>query len=329
MPFDILVTAPTLEEAGRTPLEQAGCRLDFVSPAGARSVMERMLATRRYDGVLSRSIPISGVAMASCPTLRVISRAAVGHDAIDLPAATARGIAVLTAPGANTQSVAEFTIGLIIAAARDIPRHDRTTQAGGWERATLGLELHGRTLGLLGYGGIARAVAAVALAIGMRVVAWSPRLDRAGDIAPVERAASPEDLFRRADVLSLHAPLNAATRGIVDAAALALLGRDGILVNTARGGLVDEPALVAALREGRIRAAALDVRPTEPPPPELALGPVPNLILTPHMGAATTVARAATARAAALHLLDALHGRPLPPGSCVNPDVLGRSGHRA
>jgi D-3-phosphoglycerate dehydrogenase len=318
MSFRILVTAPQLEPAGHALLEDAGCRLDFVAPAGARAVMEALLAANAYEGVLSRSIPISGAAIASCPSLRVISRAAAGYDAIDLAAATARGIAVLAAPGANAQSVAEYTIGLIIAAARDIPRHDRATQAGAWDRATLGLELHGRTLGLLGYGRIAKAVARIALAIGMRVAAWSPRLDQAGDIAPVERAASVEDLLERADILSLHAPLNAATRTIINAAALARLGPQGILVNTARGGLVDEAALVAALRDGRLRGAALDVRPAEPPPPDLALGEVPNLILTPHMGAATTVARAATARAAATHLLDALAGRPLPPGVQVN-----------
>jgi D-3-phosphoglycerate dehydrogenase len=322
MSFHILITAPQLEAAGRAPLDDAGCRLDFVAPAGARAVMERMLASNAYDGVLSRFIPISGEAIASCPSLRVISRAAAGYDVIDVAAATARGIPVLTAMGANAQSVAEYTIGLIIAAARNIPRHDRATQDGGWERATLGLELQGRTLGLLGYGRIARGVARIALAIGMRVVAWSPSLAQAGDIAPVECAASVPDLLERAEILSLHAPLHAGTRAIIDAAALARLGPGGILVNTARGGLIDETALAAALREGRLRAAALDVRPSEPPPAETPLSGVPNLILTPHMGAATTVARAATARAAATQMLDVLRGRPLPAGACVNPQAL-------
>jgi D-3-phosphoglycerate dehydrogenase len=323
----ILVTAPRLEPAGLALLEAAGCRIDFVPPEAPRATMERMLAATAYDGVLSRFVPISAEAMASCPSLRVISRAAAGTDVIDIPAATARGIAVLRADGANAQSVAEFTIGLILACARDIPTHDRTTQGGGWERSRLGLELHGRCLGLVGYGRIARGVARIALAMGMRVAAWTPRIQHAGDIAPVEPMASLHDLLRRADVLSLHAPLTAGTAGLIGAAELALLPQGAILVNTARGGQVDEAALADALRGGRLRAAAIDVRPVEPPPARTVLSDVPNLILTPHMAAATTVARAATARMAAAQLLDALGGRPLPPGACVNPAVLrGREG---
>ncbi|HEV7267686.1 MAG TPA: hydroxyacid dehydrogenase [Falsiroseomonas sp.] len=324
MAFDILVTAPRLEPAGRALLEAAGCRLAFVSLEGGREELARKLSATPFDGVISRFVPISAEAMAGCPTLRVISRAAAGYDIIDVPAATAQGIAVLTAVGANAQSVAEYTIGLILACARDIPRHDQTTRAGGWERSRLGIELHGRTLGLVGYGRIARGVARIALAVGMRVVAWSPRLGQAGDIAPVERAASLHDLLARADVLSLHCPLTAETRGMIGAAELALLGPEAMLVNTARAGLLDEAAVVAALREGRLRAAALDVRPTEPPPAEMRLGEVPNLIQTPHMGGATTIARDATAKTAATHLLDVLLGRSLPPDACVNPEVLGR-----
>jgi D-3-phosphoglycerate dehydrogenase len=323
MSHRILVTAPRLEDAGRALLEAAGCRLDFVPVEDARAAMGRMLATTAYDGVLSRFVPISAEAMASCPSLRVISRAAAGTDIIDIPAATARGIAVLRAAGANAQSVAEFTIGLILACARDIPAHDATTRGGGWERSRLGLELHGRCLGLVGYGRIARGVARIAGAMGLRVVAWTPRILQAGDIAPVEPVADLPGLLRQADVLSLHAPLTAGTAGLIGAAELALLPQGAILVNTARGGQVDEAALAEALRTGRLRAAAIDVRPSEPPPARTVLSDVPNLILTPHMGAATTVARAATARMAAAQLLDALAGRPLPPGACVNPAVLG------
>jgi D-3-phosphoglycerate dehydrogenase len=325
MSYDILVTAPRLEPAGADMLEEAGCRLDFVSFEGGRAEMEAKLAAKRYDGVISRFVPISAAAMDSCPSLRVISRAAAGHDNVDLAAATARGIAVLIAVGANAQSVAEFTIGLMLAAARDIPRHDALTQKGGWVKSPLGIELHGRTLGLVGYGRIAQGVARIALAIGMRVVAWSPRLHQAGDISPVECAPSLGALLDRADVLSLHAPLTEASRHMIGAAELARLGPEAILVNAGRGGLVDEVALAEALRAGRIRGAAVDVRPVEPPPAETVLTGVPNLILTPHIGATTTVARAATARAAATHLLDVLLGRRLPPDACVNPEALPRA----
>ncbi len=321
MAWRILVTAPQLEPEGLALLHEAGCDVSFV-PAGGRVEMERLLASQPFDGVISRFLPISAEAMAGCPGLRVISRAAAGHDAVDVAAATSLRIPVLTAVGANAQSVGEYTVGLILAVARRIPEHDRNTAAGMWERSRLGLELQGRRLGLVGYGRIARVVARIALAIGMRVTAWSPRLSQAGDIGPVGAAPSLASLLRGCDVLSLHAPLTEASRGMIGAAELALLGPEAILVNTARGGLVDEPALAAALREGRLLGAALDVRPTEPPGPGHALEGVPNLILTPHMAAATTVARGATARVAATHLLDVLVGRPLPPDACVNPEAL-------
>jgi D-3-phosphoglycerate dehydrogenase len=322
MSFDILVTAPRLEASGRDLLDAAGCRLDFVSFEGGRAEMEAMLAAKAYDGIVSRFVPISGAAMASCPTLKVISRAAVGVDAVDLAEATRRRIPVLAAVGANAQSVAEYTVGLILAAARDIPRHDRVTQAGKWDKGRLGIEMQGRTLGLVGYGEIARRVAPVALALGMRVLAWSPRLHLAGDIAPVERAEGLHDLLRRSDIVSLHAPLTAANRHMIGAAELELIGKDGVLVNTGRGGLVDEDALAAALTEGRLFAAALDVRPQEPPPAVTVLTGVPNLILSPHMASATAASRERTARMAATQLLDVLLGRPLPAGVCVNPEAL-------
>lgn len=324
MRFRILVTAARFEPPGPEMLQAAGCVVDYLPAGGHRAELEAMLAAAPYDGIVSRGIPISGEAMARCPSLRVITRPAVGYDIIDLPAATARGIPVLIAAGANAVSVAEYAIGLMLAAARDIPRHDRMTQGGAWERAPLGVELHGRRLGLVGYGRTARHVARIALGLGMRVAAWSPRLQEAGDIAPVERAADLDDLLARSDVLSLHAPLTPASAGMIGAAQIARLPRGAILVNTARGGLVEEAALAAALHDGHLRGAALDVRPAEPPPAEDPLRGAPNLILTPHMGAATESARGRTARIAVAQMLDVLNGRPLPPGACVNPAALGR-----
>jgi D-3-phosphoglycerate dehydrogenase len=191
------------------------------------------------------------------------------------------------------------------------------------------MELHGRTIGLVGYGAIARRVAPIALGIGMRVIAWGPRIAEAGDIAPVEAAPCLEALLAASDVVSLHAPLTAANRAMIGAAELALMPRGGILVNTARGGLVDEAALAASLRAGHLRAAALDVRAEEPPPKGSVLEGVPNLVLTQHMGSATAASRDRTARIAATQALDVLLGRPLAAGACVNPSVLERDRWRA
>jgi D-3-phosphoglycerate dehydrogenase len=326
MSHRILVTAPRLEADGLALLAAAGCVVDFVTLEGGRAEMERKLATTGYDAVISRSIPITGPVMATCTTLRAISRAAVGYDLIDVAGATARGIPVLTAVGANAQSVAEYSIGLMLAVARNIPRHDRLTQAGGWDRTRIGIELSGRRLGLVGFGRIARNVARIAGAIGMQVAAYSPNLAAAGDIAPVTRAASLHDLLRRSDVVSLHAPMSERNRHMIGAAELALLGPDAILVNTARGGLIEEAALAEVLRAGRIYGAGLDVLSSEPPPPGgNPLVGAPNAILSPHMGAATTIARAATARAAATHALAVLRGEALPAGACVNPEALHRA----
>jgi len=325
MTLRILVTAPYLAEMALRLLHEAGAAVEFVGLEGGVAEMQRKLAATPFDGVISRLLPISEATMAACPTLRVISRAAVGHDSIDVAAATARGIAVLTAVGANAQSVAEHTIGLMLCIARNIARHNTAMRAGGWERQRMGVQLRGRRLGLVGYGAIAQTTAHIALAMGMRVAAWSPRIAARGDIAPVTSAASLHILLAESDVVSLHVPLNAGTRQMIGAAELALLGPDAILVNTARGGLVDEAALADALNTGRLFGAGLDVHANEPPLPGHPLVGLPNVVLTPHIAAATPESRAATACAAATHALDVLLGRPLPPEACINPEVLAQA----
>jgi D-3-phosphoglycerate dehydrogenase len=324
MALRILITAPHLAEEALAMLAEAGAEYAFVSQEGGVAELQRSLAQTPFDGVISRFLPISAASMAACPTLRVISRAAVGYDSIDVPAATTRGIAVLTAVGANAPSVAEHAIGLMLAVARNIARHNAAMQDGGWERQRLGLELRGRRLGLVGYGQIAQATARIALALGMRVSAWSPRLASRDGIAPVTCAASMHALLAESDVVSLHAPLQTGTRHMIGAAELALLRPDTILVNTARGALVDEEALAAALAEGRLFGAGLDVFASEPPLPGHPLRGLPNVVLTPHVAAATPTTRAATAMAAARHVLDVLLGRPVPPEACVNPEALRR-----
>lgn len=322
MMLRLLITAPQLDASAIRLMDDAGASFDFVSLDGGRAEMEAKLTATSYDAIISRFLPISAQAMACCPSLRVISRAAVGYDAIDVAAATARGIAVLTAVGANAISVAEHAIGLMLAVARNIPRHNLAIQAAGWERPRQGLQLQGRCLGLVGYGAIAQRTAVIALAMGMRVAAWSPNLAQRGDIAPVTQAASLHALLAQADIVSLHAPLSERSRGLIGHAELALLRPDTILVNTARGGLIDEAALREALVEGRIFGAGLDVMSGEPPPAEFLLRGLPNCVLTPHVAAATPEARAAMARMAVAHALDVLLGRPLPPEFCVNSAVL-------
>ncbi|MEU1823360.1 hydroxyacid dehydrogenase [Streptomyces abikoensis] len=218
------------------------------------------------------------------PRLRVVGRAGVGLDNVDTITAAARGIAVVNAPGSNTVSVAELTVGLIVASARHITAAARSLEDGQWRRSEFaGVELAGRTLGIVGYGRVGRQVARRMAAFDMRVLAHDPYADIAdGDV----HATGLDELLATSDVVTLHLPRTPGTAGLIGARELSLMKPTAYLVNTARGGIVDESALTRALREGRPAGAALDVFATEPPgsSPLLAL---PNVVALPHLGAST------------------------------------------
>lgn len=223
--------------------------------------------------------------------LKVIGRAGVGVDNVDVDAATRRGIVVANAPEATVVSAAEHTIALLLAVARNIPQAHATLSAGSWERERFaGIELAGKTLGVLGLGRIGWQVARRALGLGMRVVAYDPfvALERFRELG-VEPAATPEDLYAQADVITLHLPLNDETRGLVGRDAFAGM-RDGVrIVNAARGGLVDEAALIEAIGSGKVAGAALDVFESEP-----YTGPlleIEQVVVTPHLAGSTTEAQ--------------------------------------
>lgn len=224
--------------------------------------------------------------------LEVIGRAGVGVDNIDVEAATERGVAVLNAPSGNTISAAELTFALILACVRRIPAADRSMKNGEWDRKSFtGTELYGKTLGLVGAGRIGGEVARRARAFGMRVCAYDPYLtaDRARTLE-LELAAL-DEVLARADVISLHVPLTETTAGLIGAAQLARMKKGAIVVNAARGGVIDEGALADAVRSGHIAGAGLDVFAEEPAPADHPLRSVPHVVLTPHLGAATQEAQ--------------------------------------
>jgi phosphoglycerate dehydrogenase-like enzyme len=233
--------------------------------------------------------PVTAAAIAEAPRLRLIQKIGVGVNAIDLDAARARGIAVCNLPGTNTQAVAELTLLLMLGALRQVARFDAAVRAGrGWSldpsvQDGLG-ELGGRTVGLVGCGAVPRALAPVLSALGCRIIYTSRT--RKPD-APGEWR-SLDALLAESDIVSLHVPLMAETKSLIDAAAIARMRAGAVLVNTARGGLVDQVALTEALRSGRLRAAGLDVLASEPPDPSDDLLRVPNVVLTPHIGWLTT-----------------------------------------
>ena len=260
---------------------------------------------------------------AGLPRLRCVALYAVGYNNVDVAAASARGIAVSNTPGVLTDATADCAVGLMLAAARRLCEGDRAVRAGsftGWmPDYMLGLELRGAVLGVVGFGRIGQAVARRALAFGMRVVYST---DVPVDIDEELRGRVEEvplaELMASADVISLHVPLTDATHHLVDERALRAMKASAVLVNTSRGPVIDETALVRALREGWIAGAGLDVYEDEP---RLAPGLVdcPTAVLSPHLGSATVATRAAMAELTARNTLAALDGH-LPP-NCVNPEV--------
>jgi len=256
--------------------------------------------------------PVTAAVVAAAPRLRLIQKIGVGVNTIDLEAARSRGIAVCNLPGTNAPAVAELTLLLMLGALRQVARFDAAVRAGrGWAldpavQDRLG-ELGGRTVGLVGYGAVPRALSPALAAWGCRVLYTSraPKADALGAWRPLEA------LLAEADVVSLHLPLTPETERVIDAGAIARMKPGAVLVNTSRGGLLDEEALTAALRSGRLAAAGLDVFVEEPVDPAAPLLALPNVVLTPHIGWLTTGTFDRSFALAAENCRRLAEGRPL------------------
>ena len=253
---------------------------------------ELAAAAADADALIVRNrTQVRGALLDACRRLRVVGRLGVGLDNIDVPACAARGIEVVPATGANALAVAEYVIATAMALLRGAYASSADVADGRWPRAVLsaGREIAGKTLGLVGFGDIGRTTARLATALGMRIVGHDAVLPPA-DAAWREARAEPlalDELVARADVVSLHVPLTAATRGLIGASRIAAMRPGAVLVNTSRGGIVDETALAAALRSGHLGGAALDVFEHEPLPAGSPLAGAPRLLLTPHIAGLT------------------------------------------
>jgi D-3-phosphoglycerate dehydrogenase / 2-oxoglutarate reductase len=250
-------------------------------------------AIGEYEAVVVRSATkIKARHVAAAKSLKLIVRGGVGVDNIDVAAAEAEGVRVMNTPSASSTSVAELALALMFSLARQIPRADHSMKSGAWDKKTFskGMELEGKTLGILGVGRIGRALARKASALGMVVIGADPALGATGSVDGLT-LLSPDDVYRRADFVSLHLPKVAGTPATVGREQLALM-KDGVfLVNCARGGVVDEAALLAALESGKVAGCALDVFEVEPPKDLKLIGHA-NVIATPHVGASTVEAQA-------------------------------------
>lgn len=324
MSHTILVTTPKLAKGGVDVLAAAGCRVLYVGQDQPAADLKRLLAEEPVDGIISRTLPLGAELIASAPSLKAISRHGIGYDNVDIDAAARRAIPVSIAAGSNAQSVAELALGLMLALARRVTSADAAIRAGAWPRSGAGMQLAGKTLGLVGYGCIARLLEGMAESIGMTVLAYDPK----AQIDDAKKAQSIETLLASADVISLHCPLADATRNLIDAGAIARMRPSAILINTARGGLIDEAALAAALEAGQLAGAGLDTLAEEPPARSNPLLARSDVLLTPHIGGNTDAALDATARSAAENLLALLDGSPIDPALVVNKHLFDYSGAR-
>ncbi|MGZ8470261.1 MAG: phosphoglycerate dehydrogenase [Gemmatirosa sp.] len=291
MTYRVLVT-DDIDRDGVALLEaESALRVDEVPTLPVPALLERI---GDYDAIIGRSATkISAELLRNAPRLRVVGRAGVGVDNVAMDVATELGVAVINAPAGNTIAVAELFFGTVLGLLRQLPRAWETMRAGKWDRSSLmGAELKGRTLGILGLGRIGGEVATRAHAFGMEVVAFDPYVADARFTAlRVRRAPTLEALLDEADILTVHTPLNDETQGMIGRRVLAALRSGAIVCNLARGGIVDDAALLAALESGHLRGAVLDVYAAEPLAADHPLRQAPNVVLTPHIGANTAEAQ--------------------------------------
>ncbi len=295
----------------------AGWTVKYPPPGEANilSPAELCEALVGVDAVVAGSEAYIGELFDQFPQLKVVARVGVGYDSVDVPAATARGVAITTAPGTNHESVAEHTFAMLLAFTRLIPLRNQAIHAGGWPRH-YSRPLRGQTLGLAGLGRIGKAVAVRAMAFGMRVIAYDPL---PVDMIGIERVTW-DALLTQCDFLSLHLPLMPTTRHALNADAFNRMKPGAVLVNTSRGGLVHEADLVAALKSGQLGGALLDVMDPEPPLVDHPLFGMENVLLTPHAAGVDLKSLGDMARSAAESVVSIFRG-DWPEGKVVNGEV--------
>ena len=295
------------------------------SPLGPGTESDRYAGIEAAIGAIAGAAPYDGTVMDRAPGLRVIARTGIGYDAVDVRAATARGIAVCNTPDGPTISTAEHAVTLMLMVAKRVKAAEAsltTGASGSYYARHDGVEVAGKVLGLVGCGRIARRVGAIAEAIGMRVATFDPYCDPTAIPSGFAHVATLDALLGEADVVSVHVPLTDASRGMFDAGRFAAMKRGAVFVNTARGGLVDQDALLAALDAGQLVGAGLDVTTPEPLPPDHPLLHRDDVVVTPHVASATADGKVRIFEAAFAQALAVARGER--PAHLLNPEVWDR-----
>ncbi|MBM4314658.1 MAG: hydroxyacid dehydrogenase [Deltaproteobacteria bacterium] len=299
------------------------CRVVFTGPYPSPEVLAQTMGNEQADALLIRTGKATAEVMKASPRLRVIAKHGVGYDNIDTRTATDLRIPVLISATANYQSVAEHALALMLSLAKQIPWLDARMRQGMWDKTAFrGDELFRKTLGLVGFGRIGRRVCELVTPLEMNILVYEPFLPDHLFPPAVTRVARLEELLRRADIVSLHCPLVERTRNLIDARELEMMKRTAWLINTARGGIINEEALIAALRDGKIAAAGLDTFQTEPPEDVCRLIEAGRVVLTPHTGAATREAFIRMGVEAAQNIMTVLTTGKPDRDCLVNPEIL-------
>ncbi|HJO97827.1 MAG TPA: hydroxyacid dehydrogenase [Rhodospirillales bacterium] len=325
MPTKVLITSATIADEALEFLRHRGAEWSQVPVTTPVDEFLEFVTGESYDAIVSRTVKITGEIMDAMPRLKVIAKHGAGIDNIDVEAATDRRIPVLSTRGGNARSVAEHALALILALTKRLMALDAGLRAGRWEKpAFLGAEIAEKHLGLIGFGPIGRRTAELARAFDMNVSVYDPYVAESDLPAGVRRHEGLDDLLSAADVVSLHCPLTDETRGMIGSAQLGRMKSTAYLVNTARGALVDEAALVESLERGTIAGAALDCFSEEPPAADSVLWSAPNLLATPHVGGVTAEAFRRVGVEAVRNMFAVLDGDAVDPVFLVNPSVLSR-----
>ncbi|THV34678.1 phosphoglycerate dehydrogenase [Glycomyces buryatensis] len=316
----VLITTAYLEPGGEVDrlLADAGCETVFRRAADRKARGERLVdVVGEVDAIVAGTDSFDADVIDAAHRLTVIGRCGVGYDNIDVEAATRQGVAVTFTPGVNRSSVAELVIGQLVNGARLLPQNIAAIRAGAWDQPS-GTELGGSVLGIAGLGSIGKAVAVIARAMGMTVMAFDPHFDSSFAARHGIEEATLDQVLAASDFLTLHMALDETTRNLIDTPRIAAMKPGAFLVNTARGGIVDESALAVAIREGRLSGAALDVLEEEPLAADSPLRGLDRVLITAHIGAATHQARARSSLMAARQVIDHLGGNA-EPDNLVNP----------
>lgn len=323
MTYTVLITAPDLNPKGLALLDELGTKTIIAPAYSSEEELAKLAADNQVDGIIVRVGQLTKQVIDASPKLRVLSKGGIGVDNVDVDYATSKGIVVCNTRYSNSQSVAEHALGMTIAALKDFVRLDQDTRNGGWEKATYsGTELAGKHVGLIGYGGNGRAMAKLLKAFGCTISVYDPYLGHNADFTGVTRCGSIDEFLGEIDVLSIHCPRTKESLSMIDRPQIAKMKPSAVIVNCARGGIVNEDALLDALTTGKISAAGIDVFLTEPPAKDHPFFKLDNIIVSPHVAGVTDESGEVSGVMSVENVYKILDNKPIDLDCVVNPDAL-------